>query len=155
MALRFEDGQPFSQGACTYLDRPATAEERTPRILVPVRIEGIETQAMLDTGGVYLICDPQIADVLDLDPSAGLETDPVRIRGITVAGILHRLSLTLLDDGGHSLEQEVTVFVPNLPPYEVWDLPSIMGWMGCLERLRFAIDPATDMFHFGPVDPLT
>ncbi len=52
MALYFEDGQTFSQGACTYLYRPATEAEKTPRILVPVQIEGIETQAMLDTGGV-------------------------------------------------------------------------------------------------------
>jgi hypothetical protein len=105
-------------------------------------------------GGVYLVCDPQIADLLDLDPSMGLETDLLSIRKTRVAGTLYRLSLTLLDEGGGSLQQEVTVFVPNLPPYEVSDLPSILGWMGCLERLRFAIDPATDTFHFGAVDPL-
>ena len=154
MALYFEDGQSFSQGSCTYLYRPATEEGKTPRILVPVQIEGIETQAMLDTGGVYLICDPQIADLCDLDPSTGLETDSVKSRGNRVAGILHRLSLTLLDEEGQSLELEVTAFVPNLPPYQLWDLPSIMGWMGCLERLRFAVYPVADMFHFGPVYPL-
>src|SRR5207249_4481430 len=30
------------------------------------------------------------------------------------------------------------------------DLPSILGLHGCLERARFAFDPATDTFYFGP-----
>jgi len=31
--LRFKDNRPFSQGACTFLYRPATEQETTPRII--------------------------------------------------------------------------------------------------------------------------
>jgi hypothetical protein len=61
MLLRFEDGRPFAQGASTYLYRPATEREITPRIFVPVQIEDIQTETVIDTGGVYLVCHPEIA----------------------------------------------------------------------------------------------
>ena len=151
MLLRFEDDRSFTQGNCTYQYRPAAEQAITPRIIVPIKIEGVETQAILDTGGVYLICDPQIAELLDLDPAGGLETDRLNFRGTRIGGALFRLSLTLLAQEGQSLELEVTAFVPRLEPYQLWDLPSFMGLMGCLERLRFAVDPATDTFHFGSI----
>ena len=47
---------------------------------------------------------------------------------------------------------DATVFVPDLKPDQAWgDLPSFIGLSGCLERMRFAVDPATEMFYFGPL----
>jgi len=88
MLLSFEDGRPFAHGACPFVYRPATERETVHRIFVPVQIEGIQTEAVVDTGGVYL----------------------------------------------------------------VWNLPSFMGLSGCLERIRFAVDSATDTFYFGAID---
>jgi hypothetical protein len=154
MLLKFEDGRPFAQGAATYRYRPATQRETTDRIHVVVRIEHIiETQAVLDTGAVYFVCDPEIADLLDLDPASGWEVDrPLLIRGYRVSGTLHRLYLTLSAEEGESLTLEVPAFVPHLQPNELWDLPYFMGLFGCLECIRFAVDPATKTFYFGAID---
>ncbi|RLC84125.1 MAG: hypothetical protein DRI79_13270 [Chloroflexi bacterium] len=149
--LRFEDGRLFSQGACTFSYRPATEQDTTPRIMIGVQIEGLYTETAVDTGGVYLVCDPEIADLLELDPSSGLGADRLEVRGFKVRGTLHRVSLMLLAQEGQSLELEVTAFLPRLQPGEVWSFPTFMGLMGCLERLRFAVDPTTDTFYFGPI----
>jgi hypothetical protein len=152
MLLQFTDGQPFAQGCCGFLYRPATERDTTPRIILTVQISGIETQTALDTGGVYLVCDPEIADLLNLDPSSGVGTDTLGIREWKGSGTLYRLPLMLVSDEGRGLELEVTAFVPSLQPGETWRLPSYMGLSGCLERLRFAVDPATDTFYFGAME---
>jgi hypothetical protein len=152
MLLKFEDGRPFAQGASTYLYRPATERDTTPRIFVAVLIEDIPTETVVDTGGVYLVCEPETADLLDLDAASGLATDKVNIRGRSVPGTLHRLYLTLLAEEGKSLKLETTAFVPRLRPNERWDLPPYMGLRGCLEWIRFAVDPTTDTFYFGTID---
>jgi hypothetical protein len=149
--LRFEDGHPFSQGVCPFSYRPATEQETTPRIMIDVQIEGLLTQTVVDTGGVYLVCGPEIADLLDVDPGDGLGAKKLLIRGLEVCGTLHRVSLKLLAQEGRSLELEVTAFLPRLQPSQPWTLPPLMGLMGCLERLRFAVDPTTDSFYFGPI----
>lgn len=153
MLLRFEDGRPFAQGASKYGYRPITKLEKTPRIFVTVKIQGISTEAVVDTGGVYLICNPEIADLLDLDPAGELGTDKVKTsRWGTVPGTLHRLCLELLAEEGKGIKLQATAFVPRLQPNELWNLPSFMGLSGCLERIRFAVDPVTDTFYFGAID---
>ncbi len=147
--LMFQDGRSFAQGACNYLYRPVSAGEATPRIIIEVQIEGVQAQAIVDTGGAYLVCDPQIADLLNLDPADALGTDRLNIRGVSVPGFIRRVFLTLLAREGQSIVVEVTAFVPHPEPYLKWDLPSFMGLTGCLERLRFAVDPVTDSFYFG------
>jgi hypothetical protein len=150
--LNFDEGHPFSQGACPFLYRPATEQETTPRIFVTVQIEGLQVETAIDTGGAYFVCDPEIADLLGLDPADGVETDELNIRGYKIAGTLHRLSLRLLAEEGKPLQVEATAFIPRLQPYQTWALPSFMGLLGCLERIRFAVDPVTNIFYFGPID---
>ncbi len=149
MLLMFQDGRSFAQGAYNYLYRPVSSGETTPRIIIEVQIEGVQAQAIVDTGGAYLVCDPQIADLLGLDPADALGTDRLSIRGVSVPGSIHRIFLTLLAHEGQSMKIEVTAFVPHPEPSLKWDLPSFMGLSGCLERLRFAVDPITDTFYFG------
>jgi len=152
MLLRFEDDSPFAQGACPYLHQPVTAEETTNRILVTVKIEGVETQAVVDTGGVWLVCDPGIAEVLELDPEDGIECPPLQIRGDRVPGMLHRLRVTFVAEEGESLQLQGTAFVPESDPHQTWPLPTFLGFHGCLERIRFAVNPSTQMFYFGPAN---
>lgn len=151
MLLRFDDDSPFAQGACPYLHRPV-ADEETNRILLTVKIDGLDTQAVVDTGAVWLVCAPGIAEVLELDPEAGMECLPVSIRGARFRGTLHRLRLTLLAEEGESLELEGTAFVPEPDPGQDWPWPSFLGFHGCLERIRFAVNPTTEMFYFGPAN---
>ena len=52
-------------------------------------------------------------------------------------------------DEGSDLEIETTAFVPVLDESEIWELPMFLGMQGCLERVRFAIDPTKERFYFG------
>jgi len=155
MLLRFADGTLFATGAAPYAYRPVTARESAPRVVLTVRLGEIETSAFLDTGGVYLLCVPELALRLGLDPQDGIPTPPLQLGRGRFDGVLHRVRLTLVAADGDDLSIEPTVFVPRLKPGEAWpeDFPCILGMQGCLERLRFAVDPNDDTFYFGELAP--
>jgi hypothetical protein len=46
-------------------------------------------------------------------------------------------------DEGSPLNVEATWFVAD-----GWPGPVVIGWKGCLERLRLALDPDQDTFYF-------
>lgn len=152
MLLFFADKSPFATGAVQYSRLPIGRDERSSRLLLPVRLEGSQTEAVLDTGAPYVICAPQIADAIGLDAASALENIRLSIRGTSVNGGLHLLEMRIPADQGSSLALEVTAFVPNPEFAEAWGiLPSFLGLTGCLDRFRFAVDPATDTFYFGPL----
>jgi len=138
-------------GATSYQYRPATPQENTPRVVLAIAIEGIVTEAIVDTGGVYLLCHPRLARQLDRDASQAVSpVIELLFRGVFLQGRLHRLFLTLLAEVGENLGFEATAFVPEPHEEEGWsDMPSILGFYGCLERIRMAIDPVTETFYFG------
>ncbi len=148
MTLTLPDGERFATGSVAYQYRPATTHETTPRIILTVEIDGILTEAMVDTGGVYLFCNPHIARCLSLAPTEAMSgIQSILFRGVFVHGRLYRLALTLLADEGENLTMQVTAFVPELEEDESWgDLPCILGLYGCLERTRFAVDPDAERF---------
>jgi hypothetical protein len=47
-------------------------------------------------------------------------------------------------DLGDEVTVEATFFLAEHLPD-----PTVIGWRGCLVRLRFAIDPSADTFYFG------
>jgi hypothetical protein len=151
MLLQLQNGEPFATGATNYDYRPATKQENTPRIIVSVMIKDIRTLAFVDTGGVYAICSPTIANGLNLNPRDGFSTAPILWRGERYEGFLHTLPMTILAEDGVSLQIEPTFFVPQLTVGQTWgeDLPCILGMYLCLDRLRFAVDPSMDTFYFG------
>ena len=151
MLLQHADGWPFATGSCPYLDHLAPRRSTKPRIFIPIAIGASSTQAAVDTGGVYFICDPELLGLLGLPSSPSLGRETVRIRGVDYKGHLHRLSIALQAVDGKGLQLKVTAFVPHLDPDQEWMLPNFLGLQGCLEFLRFAVDPAENMFYFGPV----
>lgn len=150
MPLSFPNGEKFSDGAMPYEYRPATHAESTPRIVLTIAIGSFETSAFVDTGGVYFICAPQIARRLQLTATGVVASEKLRWRNRTLSGVLHRIPVTFYASEGASLTIEVTAFVPVIEPEE-WndELPCVLGMSGCLERLRFAVDPSTNTFYFG------
>lgn len=50
---------------------------------------------------------------------------------------------------GEPQEVTATVFVPTLHPDDEWRHPNFIGLDGFLNRIRFAVDPATNLFYFG------
>ena len=152
MALLWANGDAFATGATRYDYRPATIAETSPRIILTIAVENYRTAAFVDTGGVYFLCTPPFARRLRLDPGQGLPTsERIRWRGETFTGLLYRLPLTLPAIDGDRLTVEATAFVPQTRPGEIWnnELPCVLGLQGCLERLRFAVDPASETFYFG------
>jgi hypothetical protein len=148
--LFFLDGGAFATSYSTYAYLPATEQEVSPRIFLQVSIEGIYTEAFLDTGAPYVVCKPQVAEVLGLDPEKGEWIKDFRIRNDKLAGRLVRLTITILAEEGLPLPVDATVFVPDLDPHQEWgEFPSILGLTGFLERIRFAIDPSENRFYFG------
>jgi hypothetical protein len=151
MLLQFTNGEAFATGATLYAYRPVTSKESLPRIILPLLIGNLEVLAFVDTGGVYLLCSPEIAWQLRLYPEDSLGALQMLFRGVSYFGHLHRIPLTFLPHEGALLTVEVTAFVPQQHAGDEWpsEFPCILGMSGCLERLRFAIDPFTDTFYFG------
>jgi hypothetical protein len=152
--LRSQSGEEFTTGVCTFRFRPPGDADQTPRIMVPIRLEGVHTEAVLDTGGIFLICNFELAGQIGIEHRNSLGSQVLIIRGIAVKGTLHRMNFELIADEGDDCILEVTAFVPN-GEYE--EMPVFLGMQNCLEHLRFAIDPAINdedatlgKFHFGP-----
>ena len=151
MLLQFENGETFATGSTPYLYHPGSEYESTPRIILSVRLERIDTPAFVDTGGIYVLCSPEVAQAIPLRQGEGIPTGNLRTARGNFIGELHRVPLTLLPLEGEKLTIEATVFVPQADLGWPEGLPCILGMSGCLERLRFAIDPSTDTFYFGEI----
>ncbi len=142
--LYFADGGVFAVGASPLSYRPASDIDKLDRLFVRIEVEGQRGEAIIDTGGAYLIPDPFIASALGLQPEFGLGVERLRIRGVLFEGTLHKVFLTFLAEQGHSLQIEAPAFV--VPE---WPLPSYLGMRACLELVRFGIDLSTSTFYFG------
>ena len=151
MLLTFSDRTSFCEGGSPYYSEPASEFDPVPRIWVRIKVGEIATQAIIDTGGLYLICDPSLFGVADLDRSESLGSTRIVIRGEMYDGTLHRIPLTIPAQHGQNLNFEATAFVADIDPGLEWRLPTYLGWYCCLDRLRFAVDPATETFYFGAV----
>ncbi len=92
---------------------------------------------------------PEIAAALQIE--AAVDELPIALssRLGTYYGFLHREPLYLVGEGegGGHLRLEATWFVSP-----EWQGPLVLGWRGCLERMRFAIDPGGEWFYFGEME---
>ncbi|MCP4590420.1 MAG: hypothetical protein GY842_06740 [bacterium] len=61
------------------------------------------------------------------------------------SGRLYLGAVKLTADKGKELDVDTTLFIsPD------WPGGNFVGYMGFLDRIRFAFDPRANMFHFGP-----
>jgi len=150
MLLQFTNGDSFATGAAPFAYLSVATDPASLRISLTVSIGDFETTAILDTGGVYLLCAPEVAEQLQLDPQNGIRAKPLHWRGERLEGTLHIVPLTLQAAEGESLRIEVTAFIPQ-PNHGQWlpDFQCVLGMYGCLEKMRFAVDPNDDTFYFG------
>jgi hypothetical protein len=100
-------------------------------------------EALLDTGSGWCVLPPLTAPEIGIDLDA-IEAD-VRIhtRLGTFAGSLVRISLEFEAWLGGGAPVDATWFV-----CADWPGPMVLGWQGCLERIRFGLDPTEDAFYF-------
>ena len=113
MLLQFSSGEAFATGSAKYDYAPVSEHEQTPRIILQVKLEEFRTSAYVDTGGIYLICPPHIAEELNLDPGAAMPTQRLLLRGQLLTGNLHRVALTVIAHSGDEITVEATAFVPD------------------------------------------
>ena len=142
-------GELFATGAAPYSYRPEYQSLDIPKLFLQVAVEGVHVEALMDTGAMF--CSPDLAQHLHLRASEALAQQTIVMRGESVQGALHRVALTLVAEVGDSLSIEVTALVPNEAEEERFphSFPCFLGLFGCLERLRFAIDPSMEMVYFG------
>src|SRR5579862_6413729 len=149
MLFTAPSGNVLCTGSCNYDSRPSRAADSTNRLYVTVNIETVRTEAVIDTGAPYLVLNPSLAHSLNLYTTDSLLRVPFQAVNFFGFGDIHRVTLELLADRGSSFAVDVTALVPVVAPEQEWDLPVVLGWDGCLERIRFAIDPVYQMFYFG------
>jgi hypothetical protein len=100
--------------------------------------------ALLDTGSEWCVLPPALARDLGLDTASDASTPRLLSRFGAIAGRLERVPITFHASEGENLTIEATCFVSA-----DWPGPLVIGWKGCLERMRFAFDPGDDSFYFG------
>jgi hypothetical protein len=148
MLLVFDQtGERFATGAVDY---SVTGNNAMTRLNLEVRVEGRRTTAIIDTGAAYVIFSPELAEEAGVDPASALIEAVLLIRGMRIKGNLHRVTLELLAVVGNNLALEVTAFIPDSTQNFGQTHPSFLGLFGCLESIRFAVDPHRQMFFFGP-----
>jgi len=141
--LRFANGTVFATGSAPYDFLP----EENPRLQVQIEVEGQKLSAAVDTAAPYFICNRETADALGITTTEHVGTLELSTRKGLIAGKLYRVPLVLVATEGVSIEIEATTFVPN---DEVWNRePLFLGLLSCLDRIRFAVDPAAERFYFG------
>lgn len=150
MLIRALDGSAFCKGVRPFRSGPATAGEALNRLIVRFLVEGTPAEAVIDTGGAYLVLDPRwTADRIDLGALEHLGSTRISIRGSDYVGELYRASVRLEATDGVGMDVAVVCLIPSLLPGERWSYPNFLGWHGCLERLRIAVDPIAELFYFG------
>lgn len=140
----------FATGSTYYVDH-YPGDQRNTRIVVTVTLDQSYTIPMIvDTGAPWCVLDPELAVVLGLVPLATYTpSTELTVRGISYRGNLVRATLALRASVGADLAIEATLFVPALDSGEVWPWPNFLGLDGFLNRIRFAVDTAENVFYFG------
>ncbi len=142
-------GDELLTGVCDYSDFYPGRREPLARIYVPFRPQGtvIRFAGLVDTGGHFCILSPEVVELIgDVFRGNGESTRLLTAQG-RLSGRLYRHRIELLAKKGENLDVEATVLVsPD------WSGPSILGYTGFLERIRFAVDPRTNRFYFGSLD---
>lgn len=146
--ILFRSGEPFAIGACRYLDAHPGREEPLARIYVRLQLEGLPTEflALLDTGGHYCLLNEEMANLVREHLTAPLGEVTLRTAFGPIRGELFLHRLRAIAEEGDSLDIEVTVFIPT-----GWQGPSILGYTGGLDRIRFAVDPEANCLYVGPL----
>lgn len=136
------DGEPFTTGWATYVDSDPT-HGPVARIRIPMLVGKLRVLALLDTGAQYSVLKRELAEYLGLTEADGQSIELSWRKG-RVTGKLVRTDVTLLAEHGESLLIDATVFIPD----DV-EMANFIGYSNFLDRVRFAVDPQSNHFHFG------
>ena len=139
-----EDGATFTTGLSRFADEADWSPQSTAKIFVKIEPEslGAVILAQLDTGAAWSMLDGELAEELSLLDGEG-ESLTISTRLGPFTGQLQRMRICIVADEGESLDVDATMWVCRN-----WK-GTFLGYSGLLERIRFAIDPGRNAFHFG------
>ena len=132
----------FVSGYQWFRDSVPANPETVPRIVITVILEGREIPALVDTGASQCVVSWTVAEAL-----ATVEDCEVQFRAVggnIHHGLLFPITINFPADQGEAVTLDVTAWSA-----ETFYGPNLIGYGGVLERLRIAIDPATNRFFFG------
>ena len=138
-------GEPFASNVARYYEEDPSLESDQTSIHVQIIIQGdieIATLARLDPATPWAVLNAELTNTLGLGasgPDVHLRTNAGRMKGT-----LERYPILLVAEDGQSLEIDATLFVCS-----DWRRGNFLGYTGLLQRIRFAIDPASQLFYFG------
>lgn len=105
---------------------------------------GVGEVALLDTAAEWCVLSAETATELGIEPETAGTPARLSTRLGTFEGCLQRIPVTFDPDVGEALTIDATWFVST-----EWPGPMVLGWRGCLERMRFALNPVEGAFYFG------
>jgi hypothetical protein len=141
------NGLPFTTGLATYYNLDPNNARRQHAIYIQVVLPtatDLSVYALVDTGTPYCIFETEIVEALGVADASG-ESMTLRTAYGSFQGTIQRLTIRLAAEQGDSLDIDASVFVTD-----AWGYGNFVGYSGFLERFRFAFDPATNAFYFGP-----
>lgn len=147
--LQFDSGEEFATIELDYDCRPIREGDHSNRIVIRVNVQDKPSFAVVDTGGVYLIIPPYISTDLSLDAQDIIDDNPppIRFGKLEVKGKLYSIPITFGESDSSKL---VTAFIVDTNPSNDWsNFPVFLGFQGCLDKFRFAVDPISDKFYIG------
>jgi hypothetical protein len=106
--------------------------------------KGTPVTALLDPASEWCVLPPDIAGQVGFGEIPNGSETALHTRFGTIHGYLERIRLWFPADEGEEFELEATGFISA-----DWPGPMVIGWKGCLEWMRFALDPGEDAFYFG------
>lgn len=102
--------------------------------------------ALLDTAAEWSVLSRSVAEALadEVDLLGAQVTLDSRFG--TLVGEFGRVRILFPTVEGEPLAIDATCLV-----CDSWLGPLVIGWRGCLDRMRFGVDPADEAFYFGPL----
>lgn len=99
--------------------------------------------ALLDTASEWCVLPASVSTDLGLDLEPDEHSIPLHTRFGEVRGRLERVRMRLIADEGDPIEIQATCFIS-----QEWPGPMVIGWKGCLERIRFGLAPDEEALYF-------
>jgi hypothetical protein len=119
-----------------------TYEQYLLFVAITCTVDDIQLDALLDTASQWCILPARVSAEMGHTVQPGSEALLSTRLGV-IGGWLERITVTFTAEEGEPLETEATWF--HSPD---WTGPPVIGWKGCLERIRFALDPSEEQFYF-------
>ncbi len=142
------NGNSFASSVAKYYEEDTSFESAQTSIHVQIILKSakergreIATLARLDPATPWVVLNAELNKVLglgDAGPLISLQTAAGHMEGT-----LERYPIMLAALEGQSLEIDATLFVCS-----EWQRGNFLGYTGLLQRIRFAIDPVSQLFYF-------